>query len=159
MKRERGMGDYLRTTRETALDSLDPSLLAAIRAHVEKYELGDIAASALMCCETTSTKPKRGLFGGKAEIILTGVLLTPQWLIWATAKDDQSPAVLSARLRDIQVQDYEKSGMYKMIQDAGLNISGLRTDAVELGSAFIGLGPEPAAEEFRIMLKEALAKA
>jgi hypothetical protein len=153
------MGDYLRITRETPLDSLNPSLLSAIRAHVEKYELGDIATSALMCCETTSTKHKKGLFGGKAETVLTGVILTPQWLIWATAKDDESPAVLSARLRDIQVQDYEKSGMHKMIPDTGLNVSGLRMDAVDLGSAFIGLGSEPAAEEFRIKLKEALAKA
>jgi hypothetical protein len=62
-------------------------------------------------------------------------------------------------LSDIQVQDYENSGMYKMISDAGLNISGLRTDAVDLGTAFIGLGPEPAAQKFRAMLKDVLARA
>jgi hypothetical protein len=39
--------------------------------------------------------------------------------------------------------------------DSGLNISGLRTDAVDLGSTFIGLGPEAA--DFRARLKGALA--
>jgi hypothetical protein len=151
------MGDYLRTTRESALSNLDPVLVAGIRAHIEKYQLGDVASSALMCCETTSTKQKKGLFGGKAEIVLTDVILTPQWLIWAMRKDNESPSVLSARLRDIQVQDYEKSEMSKLMQDTGLNISGLRMDAVDLGSAFIGLGSEPAAQKFRTLLKETVS--
>jgi hypothetical protein len=153
------MGDYLRTTRESTLNNLNPAVLATIRTHIEKYELGDIDTSTIICCETTSTKQKKGLFGGKAEIILTGVILTSQWLIWATGKEHESPSVLSARLRDIQVQDYEKSEMYKLMQDTGLNISGLRTDAVDLGSTFIGLGSEPAAQKFRTLLKETLAKA
>ncbi len=153
------MGDYLRTTPETTLNDLNPVLVAAIHAHIEKYELGNIDSSVLICCETTSTKQKKGLFGGKAETVLTDVILTPQWLIWAMSKDNEAPSVLSARLRDIQVQDYEKSEMYKLVQDTGLNISGLRTDAVDLGSTFIGLGSEPAAQKFRTMLKETLAKA
>jgi hypothetical protein len=153
------MGEYLRTTRESTFNDLNPALVAAIRAYTEKYELGDMETSALICCETTSTKQKKGLFGGKAETILTGVILTPQWLIWAAGKEKEPPSVLSARLRDIQVQDYEKSEMYKLMQDTGLNISGLRTDAVDLGSTFIGLGPEPAAHKLRTLLKEALATA
>lgn len=153
------MGDYLRTTREVSLNDLNPHLLAALRAHIEKYELGDGNGSALMCCETTSTKQKKGLFGGKPVVIVTAVLLTPQWLIWATAKGQESPVVLSARLRDIRAQDYEKSEMYKLMPDTGLDIFGLRTAAVDLGSVFIGFGPEAAARKFRTMLKEALAKA
>jgi hypothetical protein len=153
------MGEYLRVTRESTFNDLNPALVSAIRAHIEKYELGNLETSALICCETTSTKQKKGLFGGKAETILTGAILTPQWLIWAAGKENESPSVLSARLRDIQVQDYEKSEMYKLMQDTGLNISGLRTDAVDLGSTFIGLGPEPAAQKLRTLLKEALAKA
>ena len=152
------MGDYLRTTRECTLDDLQPLLVAAIRGHIEKYELGDVEESTLMCCETTSTKKKKGLFGGKAEVILTGVVITPQWLIWATGKENEPPGVLSARLDDIRVQDYEQSEMYKMIQDTGLNIYGLRTAANGLGSVFIGLGPESAAQKFRTTLREAMAK-
>lgn len=153
------MGEYLRTTRECSIDNLNAVLAAAIRAHIEKYELGDIEASALICCETTSTKQKNGLFGNKTEVILTGVILTPQWLLWAAGKSNEVPGVLSAKLRDIQVQDYEKSEMHKLVKDTGINISGLRTDAVNLGSVFIGLGSEPAAQKFRTMLKDAIANA
>jgi hypothetical protein len=152
------MGDYLRATRECTLDSLHPRLAAAIREHVEKYELGDIEASALMCCETTSTKKKKGLLRRKTEVILTGVIFSPQWLIWASGKQDEAPGVLSARLHDVRVQDYEESEMYNMIQDTGLNVFGLRTKDGP-GSAFIGLGPEPAAQKFRAALKDAVAKA
>ena len=153
------MSDYLRTTRECTFNELNPVLSDAIRAHTGKYELGALESAALMCCETTSTKVKKGFFGGKPEVILTGVLLTPEWLVWAVGKEKQSLGVLSAKLRDIQVQEYEKSEMYKLIQDSGLDISGLRTDAVDQGSSFIGLGPEPASQKFRSLLKEALAKA
>jgi hypothetical protein len=153
------MGEYIRSTREVSLSSLDPALLSVIQSHVEKYELGDFHTSVLMCCETTSTKQKQGLLGGKTETILAGVILTAQWLIWATRKDNDSPSVVSARLRDIQVQDYEKSEMHKLIQDTGINLSGLRTDAMDVGSTFIGLGTEAAADKFRAILKEAIAKA
>jgi hypothetical protein len=149
------MGDYLRTTRECTLDDLQPLLVAAIRGHIEKYELGDVEESALMCCETTSTKKKKGLFGGKAEVILTGVVITPQWLIWAGGKENEKAGVLSARLQNLRVEDYEKANMYKMIPDTGLSVFGFQT-ANDLGSVFIGLGSEPAAQKFRDMLKEAI---
>ncbi len=152
------MGNYHRSTRQCTLEGMSPALVTAIRAHIAKHELGDAEKSALMCCETVSTKQKKGLLGGKPEMILMGVLLTPQWLIWAAGKESETPGVLSARLRDIRAQDYEKSEMYKLMPDSGINISGIRTDAVDLGSAFIGLGPEPAAQEFRAALKGALAK-
>ena len=152
------MGEYLRSTREATLSNLNPALSAAMRTHIQKQSLGNIDSSILNCCETSSTKQKKGLFGGKPEVILTGILLTPQWLIWAAGKANEAPGVLSARLGDIHVQDYETSDLYKLMADTGLTISGLRTDGIALGSAFIGLGPEPAALKFRSMLKEALAK-
>ena len=153
------MGDYLRFTRKCTLESMRPVLAAAIRARIEKYDLKDVDASALICCETVATKQKRGLFGRKTEVVLTGIILTPQWLIWAAGKENEVPGVLSARLRDIRVEDYETSNMYKMIQDTGLNVFGLRTGAGGLGSTFIGLGPEPVAQRFRDLLKEAIAEA
>jgi hypothetical protein len=152
------MGDYVRATRECALDGLRPELAAAIRKYAEKHDLGNLEADILICCETTSTKKKRGLFGGKPEVILTGMLVTSKWLIWAAGKENESPGVLAAKLRDIQAQDYEKSDFYKLIPDTGLNIDGLRV-AAGSGSAFIGLGPEPAGQKFREVLIEALQKA
>lgn len=151
------MSDYIRTTRECALDSLQPALSAAIRKHIERHALGIQEAGILVCCETTSTKPKKGLFG-KAEVILTGMLVTPDWLVWAAGKENETPGVISARLSDITVQDYETSDFYKMVPDSGLNISGLRTDTPQAGTSFIGLGPELAAQKFRQVIREGIDK-
>ena len=149
------MGDYQRTTRACPLDSLTPPLAAALRAHAEQYQLGDLSAPGVACWETVSTKQKKGLFGGKPEVIVTGIVLAPPMLLWAAGKLSQKPAVLSARLRDVQVQDYEKSSMYKLVADTGLNLNGPLTDASSVASAFIGLGPEPAAQQLREALAEA----
>jgi len=153
------MSDYLRTTRECKLDELQVKWMTAVLHHAETYQLGDITRAAQLCCETRSTRKKKGLFGSKPEVIVTGIVITAQWLIWAAGKEGETPAVTSARLRDIQVQDYEKSPMYKLVQDSGLNISGLRTDSPDPGSTFIGLGPEPAAQKLRNLLKEAADRA
>jgi hypothetical protein len=156
---ENEMGAYLRATRECSLASLNPKWSAAIRAYIEKNELGDLEGSSLMCCETTSTKQKQGLFGSKTEVSISAALCTPKWLVLASGKENESPSVLSARLRDIRALDYEKSDSYKLIQDSGLDISGLQTGTPEQGSIFIGLGPEPAAQKFRTVLKESIEKA
>ena len=152
------MGEYRRVTHECTLDSMRPALAAAIRAYVEKHDLADVAAVALMCCETVSTRQKKRLFGSRTEVMLMGILLTPQWLIWAVGKEDEAPGVLATRLRDIRVEDYEKTTLYEMMADTGVNINGLLTGK-GVGSAFIGLGAEPAAQRFRKMLKEAVAQA
>jgi hypothetical protein len=153
------MGDYLRSTRACTLDSLAPPLADALRAHADQYQLGDLSAPGVACWETVSTKKKKGLFGGKPEVIVTGIVLAPPRLLWAAGKPGEKPAVLSARLRDVQVQDYVKSSMHKLVADTGLNISGLLTDSSSAGTAFIGLGPEPAAQVFRAALAEAAARA
>ena len=58
---------------------------------------------------------------------------------------------------DVRVEDYEKTEMFKMIQDTGLNVFGFKI-AGDLGSVFIGLDPEPAAQKFRDLLKDAIGK-
>jgi hypothetical protein len=152
------MSDYTRTTHECTPDSLRPELAAAIRKYIEQHELGDLESTVLICCETTSTKKKKRLFGGKPEVILTGAIVTPKWLIWAAGKENERLGVIAAKLRDVQVLDYEKSDFYKLIPDTGLNIEGFPT-ADGIGSTFIGLGPEPAAQKFREVLRDALGKA
>ena len=152
------MGDYHRVTRECTLDSMRPKLAAAIRAHIERYDLEDVLASAVMICETISTKEKKKLFGRKTEVEIAGTILTPKWLIYAGGKENETLGVLSARLQNLRVEDYEKTSMYKMMQDTGLSVFGFQT-ANGLGSVFIGLGSEPAAQKFRTMLNDAIAKA
>ncbi len=151
------MSEYLRSTRECTFENMKPTLAASIRTTLEKNGL--VLPAVFTCYETTSTKQKKGLFGGKAETVLTGVVLTSQFLLIATEKNHEAPAVLSTGLNDIRVQDYEKSDLYKLMPDTGIELSGLRTDLIDRGSLFIGLGPEPAAQNFRAALKEAVTKA
>ena len=151
------MRDYQRITRECTVDSMRPELAQAIRAHIERYELEDVLESILICCETVSTKEKKKLFGKKTEIELAGVILTPKWLIWAGGKENEKTGVLSARLQNLRVEDYEKTKMYKMIQDTGLHVYGFQTGQ-GIGSIFIGLGAESVAKKFREMLREAIKK-
>ncbi|MCA9987437.1 MAG: hypothetical protein KDE59_24180 [Anaerolineales bacterium] len=153
------MGDYVRTTRECTLSDMQPALAAAIRDHLAKYNLEELENAVLYGCETTSTARKKGLFRRQPEVIQTAVLLTPGWLLLATGKVGEEPGVLSARLAALRVQDYEQSSMYNLIADTGVNIFGLTTGTSEPGSLFIGLGPEPAAQKLRQLLKEALTGA
>jgi hypothetical protein len=152
------MGDYQRTTRACTLDTLPTATAAALRAHAAQHQLGDLDAPGTACWETVSTKKKKGLFGAP-EVIVTGIVLAPPMLLWAAGKAGEKPGVLSARLSTVQVQDYERSPMHKLVADTGLNINGLLTDTPHAGSAFIGLGPEPAAQQLRAALAEAAGKA
>ena len=149
------MGDYLRITRECSLSDMLPKLGTAIHDYLEEHDFDDVRADILFCGETVSTKQKKGLFSKKSEVIQTGFVLTPQWLIWAVAQESKPTAVLAARLNTIQVEDYETSAMYKMVEDNGINVSGLPTSDGP-GTAFIGLGPETAAQKFREALKAAI---
>lgn len=142
------MSDWKRNTKEVSFDGLRTELSAAIKSHVEQYQLGDILSDAWICVQTDSEKIKKGLFGG-AEIVYTGAVITPNWLIWAVSGTKTRTSVLSALLLDIVVQDYAKSSFAKMVHDTGLNVSGKFTDASENGSAFIGLDDGEAARRFK----------
>jgi len=152
------MSDYHRVTRECALNGMQPALVTAVRDYIEKHHLADVETAVLFCGETISTREKKKLFGKKVEETFTGIILTPRWLIWATQQDNNPPAVLAAQLRTIQVEDYEQSAMHKLVQDSGINVSGLPTTH-GVGTAFIGLGTESAARKFREILKAAVGTA
>ena len=99
------MSEYQRVTRQTTLDEIHPKLGETLRAYIEKYELEDEIASTLVICETISTKEKRGLFGRKVETMLSGVILTPKWLIYAGGNEADTIGALSAKLADLRVED------------------------------------------------------
>jgi hypothetical protein len=67
--------------------------------------------------------------------------------------------ILSARLAEIEVRDYENSSSYEKREDEGLELAGPANGGMKKGTYFIGLGFEPAAVEFRQILKEAVQKA
>lgn len=148
------MPEWKRVTREVSFEGLPPEMVSVIRNHIEQYNLGPILSDALMCIQTDSEKPKKGLFG-KAESAQVGAVITPRWLVWAIAGSKTKPTALSAQLINLTVQDYAQTPFAKMVPDSGIEVSGLFTDASEPASAFIGLDESAAAQKFR----EAVIKA
>ncbi len=86
-------------------------------------------------------------------------MVTPRWLIWATSSTKRGTSVLSSRLWDIEVQDFESTPSYQLMQDTGLEVIGFLSGHLERAQAFIGLGPEPAAQNLRSILKQAVQQA
>ena len=150
------MNAHTRTTRECSLDSLPAEIVAAIRSHIEQYKLGDIESSILICCETISSEKKAGLFRSSTETTVSANLITPSLLIIAEKKENEKPGVISGQLKNLNVQNFEDSAMFKINPDTGLNITGRYSDVTRQGTAFIGLGTGPAAEKFRKILREAI---
>jgi hypothetical protein len=153
------MNDYTRSTRECTFADLRPELVTAIRKHTEKYKLEDIETTLQICCETTSTTRKTGLFANGSETTVSGMLVTAQMLIWTNGKKRDKPTVRSALLRNIDAQDFENTAMYQVNPDSGMNITGRYTDVTGQGQSFIGLGTDPAGEKFRQMLQHAIQSA
>jgi hypothetical protein len=152
------MNTTTRKTRACTLEALDEKLQAAIRSHETKYGLVDIESDILMCCETTSVHSKKGLFGS-IKTTLSGVYVTPKWLVWADSNGPNDPSVGTAQLRQIDVRDYQKTASYAIAPDEGLNITGRFTDKNKTGITFIVLDAEPDGQKFRKVLGEAMSKA
>ena len=155
------MGDYNRSTKEIAFGDITANVTKSIQTYIEKHNLGDILANPVMCIISTSEKIKKGLFGGGAgpKLLIQTVILTDRWLILADNVDQNALYIKSMQLRDLTVEDYEKSSFYKMIPDTGVNISGLATDTPEKGTLFLPLGKDDAGEKFKVILVEAVQKA
>lgn len=147
------MGDYNRSTRELTLETLPAAMSAALAAHIEQYNFGDVLGDALICIEVTSDKIKKGLFSGPGpKVMKMGVVLTKCWLFEIRAADNEAPYARSLRLADIVVEDHEKSAFARMVPDTGVHITGQATGATEGGTSFIGLGRDAAGETFKELL-------
>jgi hypothetical protein len=85
--------------------------------------------------------------------------LTDRWLILADRVDQNAIYVRMMQLRDITVEDYEKSVFYSKIPDTGLTVSGIATDATEKGTIFLPLGKDSAGEKFKSALIDAAQEA
>lgn len=155
------MGDYNRSTKEIAFNDIPANVINSVRAYIEKHTLGDILANPVMCIVSTSERIKKGLLGGGPgpKLLIQTAILTDRWLILADNVDQNALYIKSMQLRDITVEDYEKSSFYKMIPDTGMNISGIATDTPEKGTIFLPLGKDAAGEKFKSALVEATQKA
>ena len=153
------MSVYTRSTRECTFGDMRPELAVAIRKHIDTYKLGEIESSILICCETTSTCQKTGLFANGDETTISGMFVTKQSLVWTNGNGKGKPVVTSAMLRNIAAHDFENTDMYKVKPDSGMNITGRYTGGTKQGQSFIGLGSDPAGEKFRQVLQHAIQKA
>lgn len=152
------MSEWKRRTKEVPFESLSSETRSAIEKHIEQYNLGPILSDALMCVQTDSEKIKKGLLG-KAEDVQMAAIVTPRWLVWSVDQPNRPPAVLSAQLIHVTVQDYSQTPFAKMVPDSGVEVSGMFTDASESASAFIGLEEGTAGQKFRQTLIKAAADA
>lgn len=156
------MSEWNRTTREIQTNEIQPELADAIQDHLSRYNLGPIINNALMCVETINTKKKKGLFRSGNQSMVTCAVITPEWLVWAMCGDKSGSSALSLPLVDGTVEEYALSPQYKFVPDSGLEITGKLTGQTGMhGStqtmAFLGLGEEPAAQNFKKITLERIA--
>jgi hypothetical protein len=152
------MSDWKRATKEISLEHLPAEMLSAVHGHIEQYNLGPILSDALMCVHTDSEKIKKGLFG-REEIVHTGAIVTPRWLVWVVNGTKIHPTVLSAQLINITIQDYAQTPFVKMIPDSGIQVSGTLPDVSENISAFIGLDESLGGQKFTEIVIKAVQDA
>jgi len=146
-----------RTTRACTFEALNDTLKAAIHAHGLKFGLDDIISDVLMCCETVSVNQKTGLFNS-TKTTLSAVYITPTWLVWVEGAQHKDASAGSARLRNIDVHDYQNTASFAITPDHGLNITGRYTDKNKTGITFIGLDSNMDGQRFRQLLNNTLKK-
>jgi hypothetical protein len=142
------VSDWKRVTRGISYDQAPAEFKAEILRHVELYNLGDILSDAVICIQSDSEKPKKGLFGS-TETNLVVAVLTPRWLLWAVSGNKTPVTATSALLNDVLIQDYAATPYARMVPDSGIQVNGKFTDVAESSSAFIGLENNAAGQRFK----------
>jgi hypothetical protein len=153
------MSDYNRTTRECPVSQLHPEVLLALRNYFQEQKLGDLEAETALCCETISTKKNMGrlvawLHGTEDTTILTGMLLTSQWLIWVRSGDQSGMSLSAANLNLISARPYTSL----FVRDTGLEISGYLNGSKAPIRGYIAMGSEAAAQKFCDEVSQAITK-
>jgi hypothetical protein len=151
------MSNYRRFTRACDFKQLQPELYQAIQNHIQTQQLENIETELLMCCETTSEQKNKGglaawLEGNIDTLYYTGMLVTPEWLIWARHGDKSGATVSAAKLTEIQVNFFTS----KFLKDRGLEVYGYINDSKKRVGGYIGLGPEEAAKKFGEVVVQAV---
>lgn len=151
---------WQRETRVCAPIGLRGDLLDAMRAHLERLELREAEAQALICWETTSRRVNRPtlterLAGASFSTVTQAVLVTPTRLIWAITTNDDEAQATSELLAKLDVTDYESSPAYGLMPDHGVEVAGVRAMGGNIGTLFFGLGDGPDADRARAVLKAA----
>jgi hypothetical protein len=145
------MSEWERSTRECSFADL--AAADAIRAYAEERGLGDLEHDALIVCETTSKRTKKGLLR-RAKTQQTGIVVTPRFLVWAASDEGEPAAVVAAKLDEIEIKEFRSD----LVEDSGLEVFGFLYGSSERAQAFIGLGSESAAQRLREVLGKATVR-
>jgi hypothetical protein len=138
------VSDWQRSTEERSYGDFPPETQASIAAYAEVHGLGSIGAEATFCVVTYSERKK--LIGMRRQA--TFIVVTPALLVWALTEGDDVTTVAVKR-DEVEITEFESP----LVHDTGLEVFGfVPLGASERGSAFIGLGPEPAASKLGAVL-------
>ena len=151
---------YTRTTWNCLASEIHLSLHQALKDYFLAHQLGDVDAETRLCCETISEKRDPGkldafLEGNPDSIIHLAILLTTEWLIWASNGDRSGTVVTGSKLNLIKV----KAFVTKRTQDMQLEVSGFVADSKEYVRGNLEIGPEVAAQKFCEAVVQAVLKA
>jgi hypothetical protein len=154
------MNNYKRKTRACTFEELQPTLQQALHAYFLKHELTGMEAQIVICCETMSERVKNStletLLGEDSDLVYyLAVFMTPEWLVWARCGDHSKTTVVAARLKDIHVRPMA----FLVTKDSGIYIEGFVDGSFSKIHGYLGLGPEPAAEEFQKAVEKAVETA
>jgi hypothetical protein len=142
------VSDWQRSTEECTYGDLAPEVLSSIADYAEKHQLGDVGADATFCAVTMSERKK--LFGTRSQT--TSIVVTPEPLLW-TLSEGGGATTIAARRSEVEISEFAS----ELVDDTGLEVFGfVPLGAAERGTAFIGLGSEPAARRLRETLAQAL---
>jgi len=153
------MSEYIRTTRECYVSQLHPELLQEIRNYFQEHQLGALQPETLLCCETISKRKSVGrmiswLSGNSDTTVYTGMLLTPEQLIWVHHGDQSGTRLNAANLNQIRAE----FTISLFMKDAGLEIVGYIGDANTRIRGYIGMEANLAAQKFCEEVKQAINK-
>jgi hypothetical protein len=169
---------YERVTRRCGPEELDEAVRAAIAAHAEQHQLGDILGGTVRCCETLSVQRRKpGLFARLTGTARpddvehrTVALFTGRYLVVAVSGDDVTGThVRSARLEDVSLSGVVTDGMspelaaraIEMGADEGVSVTATWSGAVGIDATsayFVGLDAAEG-QSFRQALTDAVTAA
>jgi hypothetical protein len=152
---------FTRTTATLAASAVPE----VFRAALDGTGAGPVLDRATHVVHTTSTQElgwlARWLGGvGRTESV---AVLAPPWLVWSTDAG-KGPGTLWVALRDAEIEAFDGSRPIPpspTLRDRGLRIFGPLGRSPERATAFLGLGPERVAEDFRdaVLAARTLARA
>jgi hypothetical protein len=154
------MATIERTTRSTSSLQLNLKLRKGFQEYFEANKLGSLDSEALRVCETVTERAGFGrlaawLDGSPDSTEVLGLVLTPQYLLWARSGDRTETIVVGADLKQIRVRKYAS----RFPKETGMEIIGFVGALADRVRGKLALGPEEAAQQFMDEVISAVGKA